>query len=160
MSPPVFDDGRPWFAVFVTGRADLIPAGVWTASPLIEHHVRRPDAYPLVKYLDAALWRKRQTHRVALYCRSEDTGVDQVVRAYAKLRLGRYQLATPERDVFGAQARFRRDLATVARCNALVWYGPREDPAEHGPDPVTIAAALGIEYRVVPFPAPDREEGV
>jgi hypothetical protein len=140
-----FEDRRPWFTLYVTGRADLIPAGPWVYSPFTDRILERDHARPLIRYLDDVLWKKKGTHRVAVYCRADDTGVDHLVRAYAKVRFGMYHLATVERD---------RDLRQLASSHALVWYGPRENPSETGrPDPVTIAAALGIEYRVVPFKA-------
>jgi hypothetical protein len=142
-----FRDTRPWFVVYVAGRADLIPLGPWAYSAFTERVLIRPEAVPLVVYLDDALRHKRGTHQVLIYCRAEMNGVNAIVRAYAAARFGRCLLATCEPALFGDQAAFRRDVCQLARSHALVWYGPREDR-----DPVTLAALLGVPYRVVAAP--------
>lgn len=38
-------------------------------------------------------------------------------------------------------------MELVFHAHALVWFGPREE-RDDGPDPVTLAALLGIPYRV------------
>lgn len=149
MTTPVlsgpFTDVRPWFAVAVTGHAGAIANGLWTASVLGRASFEQVGALVVRGYLDGVLYRKRETHRVTVYCRDEDTGIDHLVRAYCESRRISCLPALSSRDVWGDAAGFRRDIEMLARCAALVWFGPREP----GPDPVTLAACLGIEYRVV-----------
>jgi hypothetical protein len=140
-------DPRPWFVLAVTGHEQAVEPGPWMWRGLDPNLAfAAPGARALVNYLDAVLWHKKATHRVSVHCRGADTGVDHLVRVYATARYGSFLLVNPQRDLFGPDADYRRDLELVLRAHALVWYGPREP----GPDPVTIAAALGIPYRVVP----------
>ena len=141
----------PVFVVAVTGHPRAIPGGYWTASPLERTDVGRPGVHLLRSYLDGVLCRRRDGGRVHVLCRGGPAGVDHAVRAYCAARGLPHFPVDLDRAEWGAGAPLRRDLAMLARAHALVWFGDRED----GPDPVTVAALLGIPYRVVPVREPD-----
>lgn len=140
-----FDDRRPWFTVAVTGHADTIPGGTWTGSVLGRTSLTRPGVHEVRSYLDAVLYRRRESHRLSVCCRDTEAGIDHVVREYCAERKISCLPVFAERDLWGDAAGWRRDLEMLARSAALVWFGLREG----GPDPVTLAMWLGINYRVV-----------
>lgn len=154
-----FEDRRPAFAVYVTGHPGAIAAGPWAYSPLGRRALAHPGAPELRNYLDAVLWRRRDAHRVHVYCRGGRglaCGVDETVRAYCALRDIPCLPLGCEGDTWGPEAEYRRDLHALALSHALVWFGRR-----HPRDPVTLAALLGVPYRVVALPvAEPYEEGV
>ncbi len=134
----------PYFFVAVTGHRAAIPGGYWTSSPIERMDLSRPGVHLLRSYLDGVLYRRREKGRVSVLCRGGSAGVDHAVRSYCEARHLSCMPVDEMRQTWGADAPFRRDLELVFRAHALVWFGQRED----GPDPVTIAAALGIPYRV------------
>lgn len=143
-------DDRPFFAVFVTGHWDAVPFGPWFHVGLPADRLYRPEVIgyggPLVAYLDGVLRGKKSTHRLWLYCRDGDAGVDHLVRCYAARR-GYFCLpVSGQRDRWGDDAGFRRDADTVVRSDAVVWYGERESDG----DPVRLAELLAVPFRVVP----------
>jgi hypothetical protein len=109
--------------------------------------ISRPGVHLLRSYLDGVLYRRREKGRVFVLVRGGSAGVDHAVRSYCEARALGYMPVDECRHTWGADAPFRRDLELVFRAHALVWFGPREE-REDGPDPVTIAALLGIPYRV------------
>lgn len=141
----------PVFVVAVTGHRDAIPGGYWTSSPLEWDNLARPGVHLLRSYLDGVLCRRRDGGRVHVLCRGGPAGVDHAVRSYCAARGLPYFPLDTDRAEWGADAPLRRDLSMLARAHALVWFGDRED----GPDPVTVAALLGIPYRVVPVREPE-----
>lgn len=145
------DRPAPTFYVAVTGHASAIPGGYWTVSPIQRMDCARPGVHLLRSYLDGVLYRRRDKGRVVVLVRGGPAGVDHAVRSYTEARGCGYLVVDEQRDEWGADAPFRRDLALLARAHALVWFGDREP----GPDPVTIAAVLGIPYRVVAMREPE-----
>lgn len=142
-----FQDRRPAFVLYITGHPDAIASGAWAYSPLGRRAFTHPGACELRRYLDDVLWQRRESNRVHVYCRcgrGRSSGVDDTVRAYCELRDIPCLPLGCEGDTWGAEAEFRRDLEALARSHALVWFGPR-----HPRDPVTLAALLGVAYRVV-----------
>ncbi len=149
-----FDDRRPHWAVTVTGHRDLIPTGLWQTRTFDPWDaLSQPGADVVRAYLDDTLWRKRNTHRIAVYCRGEGAGVDAVVRAYCDLRGYWCQPESDQADLWGANARLHLTLQLLARSSAVVWFGPREGDC----DLASVALWLGIPCRVVPVPSPEPE---
>jgi hypothetical protein len=134
----------PSFCVAVTGHRSAIPGGYWTANPIQRMDISRPGVHLLRSYLDGVLYRRRDVGRVQVLCRGGPAGVDHAVRSYCEARALPCFPVDQMRDLWADDAPVRRDLAMIARAHALVWFGPREE----GPDPVTLAAVLGIPYRV------------
>jgi hypothetical protein len=154
-----FMDQRPAFAVYVTGHPNVIPSGAWAYSPLGRREFMHPGAVELRSYLDAVLWQRRGSNRVHVYCRAGrglSAGVDDTVRAYCELRDIPCLPIGLERDTWGDEAEFRRDLELVAKSHALVWFGRREQHADR-PDVVTLAIMLGVNHRVVSLRAGEEE---
>lgn len=141
-----FTDARPLFAVTVTGHPDAIASGAWQYSVLERSAFDQPGAAELRSYLDAVLWRRRESHRLHVYCRGGDAGIDCLVRSYCEARKISCLPVFPSRDVWGDGAGYRRDLEMLARSAAVVWVGNRGA----APDLVSLAIWLGIPYRVVP----------
>lgn len=146
-----FQDQRPWFTVAITGHREAAPDGPWTWSPISRASFSHSVAAEIRSYLDAVLYRRRESHRLLVYFRDGPAGIDHLIRAYCELREISCLPAVMQRDIWADEASYRRDLEMIGRCHALVWFGPREGPDRHGPDLVTLAAALGIPYRVVPI---------
>lgn len=144
-----FPDRRPTWAVTVTGHRDLIPGGTWQARTFDPWDaLGQPGADVIRTYLDDVLWRKRNTHRVLVYCRGEGAGVDDVVRAYCAHHGLACHPEDSQHDLWGANARLHLTLTLLARSSALVWFGPREGEC----DLASVALWLGIPCRVVPVP--------
>lgn len=142
-----FEDGRPWWPVAVAGPRDLIPHGMWAHNPAADPFLQ-PRAADVRRHLDDLLWKKRASHRVCVYYPGDDCGLRYVIEAYCAGRKVARQPMFEERDVWGAQAPFRRDLLTIARVAAVVWFGPLAG-AEW--DLVSLAIWHNVPYRVVPL---------
>lgn len=136
----------PTFYVAVTGHKSVIPGGYWTCNPIERMSLARPGVHLLRSYLDGVLYRRRDAGLVQVLCRGGGAGVDHAVRSYCEARALPCLPIDEQRAAWGAAAGLRRDLDLLARSHALVWFGPRED--RDGPDLVTLAALLGIPYRV------------
>lgn len=145
-----FSDRRSPFVVFVTGHRDAVPGGRWQHSVLERASLDVPGAPRLYSYLDAVLYRRRDAHRLSVHCRGgrpHEAGIDALVRAYCESRGIPCLPEHTHPDAFGAEAKYRRDLATVAAAHAVVWFGGRES----GCDPVALAELLDVPVRVVPL---------
>lgn len=154
-----FQDQRPWFNVFVTGHPKCVPLGPWAYTPTGRRALTHPGAVEVRTYLDGVLWQRREAHRVLVWVRGARSllaGIDETVRCYCEVRGISCLPLAPEPDTWSDAAGFRRDLEAVCKSHAVVWFGPR-----HERDPVTLAALLGIPYRVVRLPDlgrdPERE---
>lgn len=143
-SGTIFDE-RPVYALTVTGHATAIASGLWMcrADPNWARDV--PGVNRVWECIDAVLCRRLGSHRIAIYGRSDPTGIDSAVRAYATVRGVMYFPLNPQRDVWRERSAFRRDLELVGRTHAVLWFGEEESDG----DPARIAMILGIPVQVV-----------
>lgn len=144
-----FEDRRQWWPVFVTGHPAAIAAGPWMHSVIGRESFERPGAAEVRAYLDAVLYVRRETCRVHVYCRGtrgRDAGIDATVRAYCAARGLPCLPVFGDPETHGTEADYRRDLELIARCRAVVWFGPTCALC-----PATLAVILGVPCRTVPL---------
>lgn len=139
-------DSRPWFALAASGQASVIPTGMWAYRGNPAWVCEVPGVARVWEVLDELLKRRLGSHRVLIYGRDEDHGIDHTIRSYAAVREVGYVSCVPDRTAWREKAVFRRDLEMVSQTNAVVWFGPEESDG----DVARIAQILGIDVRIVP----------